>query len=361
MSSDDRVARLTRLIEARGVSGFEQEAQALVASQLPAGTDGNRDALGNLWASHGGADRSPRLLLTAHVDEIGLMVSDVLPGGFLAFSGAGNWLPGSLVSQHVEVQAGDRTVPGVIGSRSGFYAPEPGAGAASPDDLFLDVGAVDERHALDLGIRPGQPVTVVSSCYLSSDGRTLFGKALDNRVGVGVMLEAFRQAVARGRHPNMVTIASTTQEENGNRGVAVLEGSLRADVAIVFEAIATRDTPQPGSRPEGRPAQGRGPILVTHDDAMISHPELLTWALELSDTLQVPVQVARAYGVNDASRVQTFWGGVPTLVIGVPCRHIHTTIGAMRLSDYEHTVSLAASIIETLDARALERIRGVAP
>src|SRR5690606_33906549 len=100
--------------------------------------------------------------------------------------------------------------------------------------------------------------------------------------------------VARGRHPNAVTIASTTQEENGSRGVSVLEGSLRADAAIVFEAIATRDTPQPGSRLEGKPAQGRGPILVTHDDAMISHPELLTWALELSGAVQVPVQVARA-------------------------------------------------------------------
>lgn len=356
MVGNERHSRLVELIVARGASGFEHEAQDLVASLMTGLAVESRDAFGNLWASLDGEHGSPRLLLEAHVDEIALAVSDVLPGGLLAFSGAESWLPGSLVSQRVDIQVDGHVVPGVIASRTGFYAADSGADASPWGDLFIDVGASDEQQVEAMGIRPGSPVLPVPGCYFSADGRAIFGKALDNRVGVGVMLEVFREAVGRHRRPNSLIVASTTQEEIGSRGVVALEASLRADAAIVFEAIAARDTSRAAGGP-GRPAQGGGPVLVAYDDGMISDPAFLNWAYDLAKSIRVPAQVARAYGTNDAMKVQSFWGGIPTIVIGVPCRHIHTPIGSMRLDDYEHTISLAAAIVASFDADALGAIR----
>lgn len=349
--------RLIRLIEAKGVSGFEANVQQEIESQLLAVSDVKRDRLGNLWTTSTGTSQHPYILLEAHSDEIGFLVSAISPDGYLRFSCIGAWPVDCLASQRVHLQGRSGIVPGVISVESRSYPGQTGVQHPPAfERMFIDVGARDAEEIQRLGIRIGTPVIPAVTCDVSADGRTLFGKALDNRVGVSVMIETYNEVTTRRTHPNVLTAAATVQEEIGRRGVTALEQAIRPDAAIVFEAIAASDTPSLSGQWQPPSALGQGPNIIAYDEGMIVTPSLLDWAVDLASHHQIPFQITPAFGINNAERLQLGWGGTPTLVIGVPCRYIHTTNGAVRLEDYHAAIRLATVLVENLNSSTLEEI-----
>lgn len=350
------VALLQALSEANAVTGFEHALQRRIEAWMPAACRIERDRIGNLYAHLDGPSAAPHVLVAAHVDEIGFLVTAVTDGGFLRFRALGAWPSGALIGQRVSVQGLAGEVDGIIGTNRRVIG-GPGADeAVSIGDLFIDVGAHDRAHARALGIRPGVAVAPRTSFALSADGASAIGKAWDDRVGVALLLVALEAHAARERRSNAVTGVATVQEEVGRRGAAAIGERLRPDVVIVLEGIQTDDLPGAASDEAPSSALGAGPNLVLHDESMIAHPGLLAWCLDVAHAIGVPVQPTPAFGSNDAGVLQLLGGGTPTVVLGVPCRHIHTHAGLFRLADFDTAVTLLTELLGRLDHAALERI-----
>jgi endoglucanase len=315
------------------------------------------DTFGNLLARSSGRADFPNVLLLAHVDEIGFITTVVTPKGFLKFRPLGTWWNQVLLGQRVTVKASQGDVLGVIGAIPPHVLPaKQREQPATIEDMFIDVGAKSDAEAYQMGIRPGTSVVPRAAFELSANGQHAVGKALDDRVGLGVMLESFREAVVGRNHPNVLTLAATVQEETGSRGARTLTHNVRPDLAFALEGILAGDIP--GLEQEKVPGSmlGGGVIIVVHDEAMLPNPKLVEWVIQLAESEGIRHQLTAAFGSNDAGQVHLMGEGVPTLVLGVPCRYIHSYSGLMDLNDYEEAIRLVTRIIERADQKVVKHL-----
>lgn len=209
---------LKKFSEAHGISGHEDEVRALVAQELSGYGKFSADGSGCLFCTSG--DSGPRVMLAAHMDEIGFLVQNITASGFLQLVGIGGWWPHTLLSQRVLVRTrSGRSVQGVIGSRPPHFLPEGQRNSVmAMDALFVDVGAESaEQVRNEFGIRLGDPVVPDTAFSRLENQFRVMGKAFDNRAGLAVMVEAFK-ALCRKGHPNTLIAAATVQEEVGTRG-----------------------------------------------------------------------------------------------------------------------------------------------
>jgi endoglucanase len=357
MDVSGQIDMLRRLSETDAVAGFEAGIQQVIREMLPQRCAFRRDRIGNLFATLRGSSDDPHVLLTAHVDEIGFLVTGVTAAGFLRFRPIGTWSPGGLPGQRVTVHGRRGPIPGVIASLPP-HVDTADRRQLRIDDMFIDVGARDADEVSGLGVRVGSPAAPKTASEMTADGRSIIGKAWDDRVGVGLMIAALQAAAAQGRHPNTLTATATVQEEVGSRGAHAMAEAreLRPDVAFVFEGILTRDLPGADERGESGSSLGRGPNLVVHDDAMLAHPRLLEWVLDVAEREGIRIQLTPAFGSNDANCVHLMNGGTPTLVVGVPCRYIHSHNGLVRVSDFVEATRLMDAVINRLDQTEAARI-----
>jgi putative aminopeptidase FrvX len=352
------VALLRELSEANAVSGFEDEVQRLVASRLPDGCAIDRDRLGNLFARIDGDPDGPEVLLVAHVDEIGFIVTSVTEGGFLRFREIGSWSPGSLPGQRVVVMGRRGAVDGVIGSTPSPLAPGEARDETPVSEMFIDVGARDSDEVRAIGVRLGAAIVPRTTFTVTADGSSVIGKALDDRVGVALLIAALTDYAGGARRPNSLTGVCSVQEELGSRGAKAIGGRVRPDIAFVFEGILARDVPRADTHVLGS-VLGGGPNLVFHDDSMVAHPKLLEWCIDVAEEAGIAVQLTPAFGSNDAGAIHVMNGGTPTLVVGVPCRYIHSHNGLLRLEDFDAAVRFVNEVLARLDRAALDLIVSV--
>jgi putative aminopeptidase FrvX len=357
MDVSGQIDMLRRLSDTDAVAGFEDGIQQVIREMLPERCVFRRDRMGNLFAVLRGSSDEPNVLLTAHVDEIGFLVTGVTEAGFLRFRPLGTWSPGGLPGQRVTVHGRHGPLPGVIASLPP-HVDTSDRKQLRIDDMFIDVGARDPAEVSRSGVRVGSPATPKTASEVTADGRSIIGKAWDDRVGVGLMIATLQAAAARGGHPNTITAAATVQEELGSRGARAMAEAreVRPDVAFVFEGILTRDLPGAGERGEWGSSLDRGPNIVVHDDAMLAHPRLLEWVLDVAQREEIQIQLTPAFGSNDANSVHLMHGGTPTLVIGVPCRYIHSHNGLVRISDFVEATRLMGAVIDRLDRSAVALI-----
>jgi endoglucanase len=213
-------------------------------------------------------------------------------------------------------------------------------------DMYIDVGASNETEAREtLGIRPGDPIVPDSPFRLMANPRLAMAKAWDDRVGCALVVDTLRQLKSLG-HPNTVYGVGTVQEEVGLRGA-------RTSVDVV--AIAG-DTP--GVKPEEAAEKlGKGPSILVYDGSMIPNRRLRDLTVEAAEAEGIPYQFGMvAGGGTDAGAIHVYAGGVPSLVIGVPCRYIHSHTGIIHLDDYDNAVRLLTAVIRRLDQQATERL-----
>lgn len=345
----DRIELLRRLSEAIGPPGAEDDVRAIVRRELESCGTISYDRLGSVLCEREGEASDPRVLLDAHLDEVGFLVQSIRPGGMLAIQPLGGWWTHVLPAQRVDVvtEAGDR-VPAIVGSKPPHHLRADERDRVLPvEELYLDVGATSVEEVTALGIAVGDAVAPHAPCVDLAVSGTLSGKAFDDRIGVTVLCAAMAR-LSRGAHPNTVVAVGAVQEEVGTRGAGTACVAARPDVAIVLEATPADDTPGSPAPPQAK--LGAGPQLRMFDPTMIADRRLVRWVRERADAAGVGLQLAvRRSGGTDAAAIHRHGRGVPTVVVGVPTRYIHTHAAIARVADVDATIDLVVDLVTGLD------------
>ena len=359
-AAQDRTKALLReLSEAAGPSGFEEPVRAVVVREMrPFADQLIYDGLGSLIARQGAG--GPRVMLDAHMDELGGMVRRVTPTGFLSMQMLGGWLDQALPDQRWVILGAKGPVRAVTGIRDvHVVSPEERTKVFPRDSLYLDVGAHDAAEVTALGLSPGDPVVPDSPFEELAGGRYL-GKAWDDRVGCAVVIEAMRRLRASG-HPNQISFVITTQEEVGLRGAESAAAVVKPDVAIAIEGGITGDSP--GRNPEETQAKlGAGPGVFLYDSSALPSRKLTALVKATAAAKGVPLQLdlVQGYG-DDSAEIQRSNGGVPTVNLIVPVRYTHAHNGIMDRRDFDGIVELVVALLQRLDAAEVARLRDFEP
>lgn len=332
---------LARLSEASGPPGDEGRIRDIVRAELGPVVDRMADlSMGCLDAVRAPqGDPAGRLMLAAHMDEIGLMVTHVDDRGYLRFIPLGGWDARTLVGQRVLVH-GREDLVGVVGSTPVHLLDEAARGKAPKmDDMAIDLGLPAER-AREL-VRKGDVATRIRE--LTSIGDIVTGKALDDRVGVYVMIQAMRSA---GPSRMEVHATATAQEEVGLRGARTATHSIAPHVAVAIDTCPADDGPgTPASGPSTR--LGEGAAIRVMDASAIGHPALVDLLVALAEERGIPHQlhVSNKGGTDTASLQMTGDGSIAGC-ISIPTRYVHTSVEACHPDDIDAAVALTAALIE---------------
>ena len=340
---------LARLAEARGISGYEGAVREIVEEELREYVDEIRtDKLGNLIASKSG--KSPSVMIAAHLDEIGLMVKHIEPEGFLRFSTIGGWFDQTLLNQRVVLQPqpegeGGDIVYGVIGSKPPHrMKKEEREKVIKAEDMFIDIGAKSEEEVSKLGITIGTPV-IIDRQFTTLINDRVTCKAFDNRSGVAVMIEALRRVNTEFE----VYAVGTVQEEVGLKGARTSAFELNPDVAIAIDTDIAGG--HPGIEKKDTTVElDKGPVITVSDASgrgIITPPAVLRWLKETASRYNIPYQLSVSEGgTTDATAIHLTRSGIPTGVIGVPTRYIHSPVELLSLKDLDKCAELIARALE---------------
>lgn len=331
-----------------GVAGDETRVRNYIREKLAAwGLKNYTDALGNLYVLKEGQNRGegPGLMLCAHMDEVGLMVSSIEKSGHLRFYKVGGVYESALISKPVKIGPDD--VYGVIGAKAiHLQKAEERKKALGLENLYIDIGAKNKGDA-EKAVKIGDYVSFYSeaSCYK----HLVRGKALDNRAGCAALLEILQRD-----YPCSFTAVFTVQEEVGIRGARVAAYRVNPRLALVLETTIAADTP--GSKEyEQSTTLGDGPAFTIKDDSVITHPRLLERLVQVAEKQQRPYQFRRYGGsFTDAGALTVSRGGVAAGVISTPCRYIHSPLSMLNQKDWRHLVEVVDGFIRSIDEEGLK-------
>ncbi|MGD9498107.1 MAG: M42 family metallopeptidase [Armatimonadota bacterium] len=340
---------LRQLTEANGVPGFEGRIAAIMRAQLQELAEISTDNLGSLVARMPGASERPRVMLAGHMDEIGFMVKLITDDGYVKFANLGGWWDQVLLAQRVVIETAKGPVAGIIGAKPPhLLEEEERKKVMAAKDMFIDVGAKDREQATQMGIRPGDAIVPWSPFEVLGDGDRLLAKGWDDRVGVALAIEVLRALHGKG-HPNTLFAVGTVQEEVGLRGAETSADVVDPDVALVLETGIAGDVP--GIKPEESTVKlGAGVVIYVLEGSAIPNLRLRDLAIRVCEERGLEYQLTILQrGGTDAGRIHQHARGVPSLVVGVPCRHIHTHAGIISAKDYETTLKAVIALCEALD------------
>jgi endoglucanase len=350
-SADQEILR--RFTLADGPPGAESGVRQLVREALTGVGRIECDRLGSIICEKRGKSDVPRIQLDSHLDEVGFMVQSIHEDGMLGFVALGSWWEHTLLAQRVDVLTSRGRLPGVVGSKPPhFLSAEERKQVMGIEKLYLDIGASSREQAEGLGARVGDPVVPHAEFLPLANPRLLSSKAFDNRVGVALMVEVLRSLGAD--HPSTVFGVGAVQEEVGCRGAGTAAELVRPDAAIVLEGTPADDTPGfPASQRQA--ILGKGPQLRFFDPTAISNRALVRVVEETARDHGLPLQRAvRRSGGTDAKAIGVHGRGVPTVVLGVPARYIHTHVSLIHLDDYQAAKALVLALLRRLDAATVE-------
>ncbi|NLN07375.1 MAG: M42 family metallopeptidase [Firmicutes bacterium] len=328
---------LKKLSEAYGVSGAESNVRELLRQELePYAEQIRTDALGNLYITKG-KGKKPRIMLTAHMDEVGLIVVGYEKSGLLRVEKVGGIDDRVLVSKPVVV--GPDHIPGVIGAKP-IHLQKP-AERKKPleiDKLYIDIGVCSKEEAEKL-VRIGD---YVAFCQQTRELGTncLLGKAFDDRAGCAVLAELCKED-----YDLELTAVFTVQEEIGLRGATVAAYNVYPDVGIVLEGTSAYDVA--GITDTGYATRlGNGPAISLMDSSFIAAQKMVDFIVRTAESLGIPYQFRRLTTAGtEAGAISLAHDGIPSAVIALPCRYIHSPVSVLNLDDFHHTIRLAKGLL----------------
>lgn len=339
---------LKRLCETAGIAGQEEAIRDLVSAELaPLCDEVRRDTLGNLIARRPGRaswkGRRPAVMIAAHMDEIGFMVSYVdAESGFLRLNPVGGFDPKTLVAQRVTVHTETGPLRGVMGSKP-IHILSDDEKARKPDlkQVFVDLGLPGERVAEVVQV--GDMVTLERD--LVSIGDAVTGKALDDRAGVYVMIEAIRKLGTKKIVADVYAVA-TVQEEVGIRGAQTSAFGIEPDLAVALDVTIAADVPDAKSH-ERITRLGDGVAIKLMDGSSISDRVMVQYCRKLSRDKGIPFQLEiLPRGGTDAGAIQRSRAGVRTITLSIPTRYVHSTVEMAHTRDFEAAISLLVEFLK---------------
>lgn len=340
------IETLEALCRLPGVSGNESEVASFLLSQIEEidGCEARVDPLGSVIVRKKGK-RTPagKLLLDAHMDEVGLMVNGIAEDGSLHFTTVGGIDPRVLAGRQVLV--GEEELPGVIGAKPIHLQTAAERGKAVPvRDLRIDIGCSSREEAAEL-VRPGDTVTFPP--VFSPFGEGMFrGKAIDDRFGCAVLLDILKEDL-----PCDCTFCFSVQEETGGYGAAAAAFSEQPDFAVAVEATSAGDLPGV-SGPQAACSLGKGAVLSFMDKGTLYPSRLYRLCEETAARENIPVQPKTAIaGRNDAAPYQRAAGGAQVLAVSAPCRYIHSPQCVIAEADMLAVRSLLLALIDEFDKK----------
>jgi len=336
---------LEDLSNAIGVSGEEGAVRQIILNAIKDHvTDLTVDSMGNITALKKGTGESDvRVMLAAHMDEVGFMITGHDGNGMLRFTNVGG--------------LDARILPGLrvkVGEKDGVILWTPIHHNRSQDvvqigSLRIDIGATSKGAAEGMA-KKGTRGTFATS-YTQLNDVMVRGKAFDDRVGCSVLIDI----IQGGDYPVDILVAFTVQEEIGLRGARVASKHLKPDVAIALEGTTAHDIPNPledvddMNTPNPACKVGEGPVLTVMDRSMITPPHLLKFIRETAESNEIPYQLKTALGGGtDAGAIHQTNGGVPSAVISMPCRYIHAPNAMLSLEDYANDVALVKAVLNNI-------------
>lgn len=360
---DSTAQLLKALSEAPGPPAFEEAVRRIVVAEYAQlGASIEYDGLGSVLAVLPGAAAGPRIMVTAHLDEVGLMVQYITPDGFLRAKTLGGILDQALPDQRWTVLGRSGPVTAVSGLRTTHVLSAAQRGVLwSLEDTFFDVGARSRDEVERMGIRPGDGMAPLSEFHVMANGRYA-GKAWDDRVGIGVMIAASRRIRAEGiRLPATVVWVATTQEEIGLRGAQTAVDKARPDLGISIEAGVSADYPAIAPT-QAQERLGGGPGIFLLDSSMIPNRKLRDFFFDVAQQAKLPLQpnVLTGYG-EDGAEIQRFDTGRPSVNMTVPTRYLHGHTGIIQRSDFDQAVELLIQVLTRLDAKTVTQLASFAP
>ncbi len=323
-------ALIKKLVETAGPSGYEGAVRELVKAEiLPLADEVRVDSLGNLIARKGRKSQAGmRLMLAAHLDEIGLMVTHVDDNGFARVAMLGTAPRRTLIGGRVKFLNGTYGVIGGerLNDRDKLH---------SLEQVFIDTGATSKQ---DSPVQVGDVAVYDRPCI--DLGRRMVAKSMDDRAGVAAMIEVMRKLKDS---PHEVYFVFTSQEEVGERGATVAAYGIDPDLAIALDTTPSGDIPRELSP---KIALGKGPAIKVRDLGMIADPRVVRWMCSTADNAKIPYQLEILEGgTNDARAMQLTRGGVPAGSISIPCRYTHTPSEMIDIEDVQNSVALVVELL----------------
>lgn len=341
------------LTELQGAPGNEHLVREFMRSELEKYTDEIiQDRLGGVFGVKKG--KGPKVLVAGHMDEVGFMVTQITKNGMLKFQPLGGWWNQVLLAQRVQVMTDEGPVIGVIGSIPPHnLTPEQRAKPMEIKNMLIDIGADDEDDAKAIGIKPGQPILPVTPFTPMSNEKKILAKAWDNRYGCGLAIELLKE-LQDEQLPNELYSGATVQEEVGLRGAQVAANMIKPDIFYALDASPAND--MSGDDKEFGQI-GKGALLRIFDRTMITHKGMREFVLDTAETNNIPYQYFISQGGTDAGRVHLSNDGVPSAVVGIASRYIHTHASIIHVDDYAAAKELIVQLVKNTDANMVEQLK----
>jgi tetrahedral aminopeptidase len=321
---------IQKLVEAVGPSGYEQAVRDLVRSEIEGLVDEIRvDAMGNLIARKGSkSDGGLRIMLSAHMDEIGVIATHIDEHGFVRFTNIGGVRPFNCIGGRVRF---------LNGARGLIYMDRPEDPNKLPalESLYIDLGATSRP---DCPVKVGD-LAIFERPFLDLENR-LVSKAMDDRISVAVMIAALKDLQST---PHEVYFVFSTQEEVGLRGATTAAYGVDPDLGLSVDVTGTGDTPKGGKMEVGL---GKGPAIKVRDGGMLSDPRVVRWMVDTSEKAGLPYQLeVLEGGTTDARAIQLARAGVPSGCLSIPTRYIHSPSEMVDYTDVQNAVRLLVALI----------------
>jgi putative aminopeptidase FrvX len=338
---------LRKLLTAPGPSGYEQAPAAVFREAAAAFAEITYDTVGSTVARVNGTGDGPFVAVVGHIDEIGLIVHHIDDDGFLWFTGVGGWDPVILVGQRVEISTRNGRVPGVVGKKPiHLLKDEERKKAPELKNLHVDIGAKDGDDARTM-VRVGD-VAVIAGEPVELPHNRVISRSMDNRLGCFVAFEAARLVAEAGGAPGDVAGVAVTQEEITFGGAHTTAYSLRPDIAVVVDVTFATDAPGSEEKELGSHKFGSGPVIQRGSTLDPTVFELLHAAGE-AEGIPFTMAASARYTGTDADAFHVSRGGIPTAVVSIPLRYMHSPVEMVQLDDVENAAKLIAAFAQRLE------------
>lgn len=335
-----------------GVPGQEKLVRNYIKKQVEKSVDEVVvDNLGSLIAIK--KNQGPKVMIAGHMDEVGLLVTQITKDGFVKFQTLGGWFSQVMLAQVWDIHTPKGIVSGVTGVKPPHIIPADKRKEAIPiESMYLDLGVHSKEEAMNLGVIPGQMITPRSEFMVLGSGKHLLSKAWDNRIGSAVVMEVLKRL---DQTPNQLFGTFTVQEEVGLRGAKTSSYVVHPEIAIAVDTGLANDVPEGDSEQQ---SLGKGPQILLYDAGLVPNQALRRFVIEVAKAEGIPYQEAFITGGRtDAGNMHLAHDGALGLSIGIPTRYMHSHTSIIHYDDYENTVKLILAVVKKLDQKTVDALK----